>query len=52
MEKYPKIAVEQPIVFRENKIQLRIPIDGLNLDGGWTIQPLAAPVVSKNNTTF
>ena len=47
MEKYPKIAVEQPILFKEKKIELKIPIDGLNLDGGWTILPLAAPVVSK-----
>ena len=47
MEKYPKIVVEQPIMFKEKKIQLEIPKDGLNLDDGWTIQPLAAPVVSK-----
>ena len=39
-------VIEQPVVFKENKIQLKIPKEGLNLEGGWKIQPLAAPIVS------
>ena len=42
-------VIDQPVVFKENKIQLNIPKNGLDLDGGWMIQPLAAPIVSGDN---
>ena len=38
--------VEQPVIFKEEEIQLSIPEIGLNLDGDWIIQPLVAPFVS------
>ena len=48
LEKFPnRTVLEQPVLFKENKIELSIPKDGLNLDGGWTIQPLTVPIVSK-----
>ena len=37
--------VEQPVIFKEEEIQLSIPEIGL-VDGDWIIQPLVAPFVS------
>ena len=40
--------IEQPVAFKENKIELNIPKGGLDLEGGWKIHPLAAPIVSAS----
>ena len=39
--------LEQPVVFKEDKIELNIPKDGLDVDGSWTVQPLTVPIVSE-----
>ena len=43
-----KNPLEQPVMFKEDKIELSIPKDGLDLDGGWTIHPLTVPIVSDD----
>ena len=34
-------VIEQPVVFKEDKIELNIPKEGLDLHGGWKIQHLS-----------
>ena len=37
---------DQPVEFESDEIKLDIPEDGISLQGGWMITPLASPVVS------
>ena len=45
-------ALELPVEFEADRIELDIPMDGITIKGGWKIFPLMPPVVNEHDLAF